>query len=487
MSTVSPSTTDPLVFGQRVRHLRRARELTLEALGTKVDKPASYLSQIETGKREPKLSLVDALATALGVTRRELLAGDPPSRRSQLEIALERAQEEPLYQSLDLPHLKPSARLPDLTLEHLVALYRALSRRSEVAAQSPEGARRANAALRIEMRRADNYFPEIERLAHDALGAVGWDESRAVSERAIVDLSQHCGFEIRRVRDLPRQTRSIADLKHRVVYIPQRDTVPTRAARSVILQTLGHFVLGHDDPIDFADHLRQQVEANYFAGAVLAPEGPAVELLLDAKARRDLSVEDLKEIFYISYEMAAHRFTNLATRHLGLTVHFLRADDEGAIAKAYENDGIPFPADSDGVIEGERVCRRWGAHTALDAEDAFDIHYQYTETPTGSYWEATHVEADQLPLHTVTVGTRETDARFFRGSETRHREQSGCPDGPCCRVPVGDLRQRWSGMAWPSPRHQPQVVATPPVGAYPGVDLAEVFEFLDRHTGTAIE
>jgi XRE family transcriptional regulator, fatty acid utilization regulator len=485
----SPTTTsDPLVFGQRVRHLRRARGLTLDALSARVGKPASYLSQVETGKREPRLSLVDALASALAVTRAELLSIEAPSRRSQLEIALERAQEEPLYQSLDLPYLKPSARVPDVALEHLAALYRSLSRRAEVAAQSPEGARRANAALRLEMRSADNYFPEIELVAHDALVAIGWDETRAVSERAMVDLARHFGFEIRRVRDLPRQTRSVTDLKHRVIYIPQRNAVPTRAARSVILQTLGHFALGHADPIDFADHLRQQVEVNYFAGAVLAPEGPTVEFLSDAKRRRDLSIEDLKEVFYISYEMAAHRFTNLATRHLGLAVHFVRADEEGAIQKAYENDDIPFTADHDGVIEGEHVCRRWGARTALHAEDAFDIHYQYTETPTGGYWEVTHVVADRPPYHAVSVGVREADAQFFRGRQTRRREISACPEGPCCRVPVGELRERWSGLAWPLPRQQPQVIAAPPVGAYPGVDLAEVFEFLDvRSFGDAAQ
>ena len=39
--------------------------------------------------------------------------------------------------------------------------------------------------------------------------------------------------------------------------------------RTILLQTLGHFVLGHSAPQDFADFLRQRVEANYFAAAVL--------------------------------------------------------------------------------------------------------------------------------------------------------------------------------------------------------------------------
>ena len=104
-----------------------------------------------------------------------------------------------------------------------------------------------------------------------------------------------------------------------------------RQARSVVLQTLGHFALEHSDTNDFADYLRQRIESNYFAAAMLAPERPAVDLLQEAKRDGDVSVEDLKETFYISYEMAAHRFTNLATMHLDLPVHFLRTDSEGVI------------------------------------------------------------------------------------------------------------------------------------------------------------
>ena len=90
-----------------------------------------------------------------------------------------------------------------------------------------------------------------------------------------------------------------------------------------------------------------------------------VEQLREAKGRGDISIEDLKEVFYISYEMAAHRFTNLATKHLELPVHFLRTDPEGVVQKAYENDGIAFPMDTDGGLEGERVSRHWGARQAL--------------------------------------------------------------------------------------------------------------------------
>ena len=479
MAATSP---ELLNLGRRVRQLRRAQGLTLRELGERVGRTASSLSLVENGKREPGFSLVEALAQALGVGVAELAEGDIVDRRAQLEIALQLAQEESLYRSLGLAHLDPPRRVPDEILEHIITLYRQLSARVELSTASTEGAREANAALRVEMRSRDNYYDDIEQSAEDALRAVGWQGAGAISERTILDLAGHFGFEVRRVADVPRRTRSVTDLRNRVVYIPQRNAAPTRAARSLILQVLGRFALGHENPVDFAEYLRQQVEANYFAGAVLAPKSAVLPFLADAKRRHDLSIEDLKEVFYISYEMAAHRFTNVATRHLGLRVHFLKADAEGAILKAYENDGLPFTTDPSGAIEGQRACRFWGARTAFLSEDAFDIHYQHTETPAGTYWSATHIETDQSPLTSISVGVRDRDALYFRGARTAHRQRSTCPDPQCCRQPSADVEARWGGMFWPAPLQHASMLATFPVGPIPGVDLAEVLEFLEHRT-----
>lgn len=91
---------DLVTFGQRLRHLRRARGLTLSDLGERVGRAPSQLSLLENGKREPKLSLLTSLASALGVSMEELLSKQPPSRRAQLEIAVEEAQRDPLYRTL---------------------------------------------------------------------------------------------------------------------------------------------------------------------------------------------------------------------------------------------------------------------------------------------------------------------------------------------------------------------------------------------------
>jgi hypothetical protein len=184
--------------------------------------------------------------------------------------------------------------------------------------------------------------------------------------------------------------------------------------------------------------------------------------------------------------MAGHRFTNLATEHLGLRTHFLRSDEQGIIWKAYENDDVPFPRNSVGAIEGQRLCREWGTRQAFASEARYAIHYQYTDTSVGTFWCATFVEDEAGPPVAVTTGVRFEDARWFRGWDTRRHSISGCPDGDCCRVDRG-LDTRWDGMVWSSVRPNSHMLAAMPVETIPGVDRVEILEFLDRHAADRIE
>jgi predicted transcriptional regulator/DNA-binding XRE family transcriptional regulator len=472
---------DPDVLGRRLRHYRRSRGLTLDGLGSLVGKPAPYLSLLENGKKEPRLGLINDLAAALEVTAADLLSQEAPTHRDRLELALARAQDDPLYRSLGLPELRPSAALPDAALEHVLRLFDELKGRSIPNIVTREEARIANAELRREMRASGNHDAAIEKVAAEALAAVGYAGTGPISQGDLQGLAAHLGFTVHRAQGMPSSVRSVTDLRHHRVYIAQRDVLSNRAARSVILQTLGHFALGHGEPADFTEFLRQRVAANYFAGAVLMPETAVVAHLRKAVEERDVAVEDLKDLFYVSYEMAAHRFTNVATAHLALPVHFVRSDDQGIIWKAYENNGVPFPRNSVGAIEGQRLCREWGTRQAFFSDDRYAMHYQYTDTAVGTFWCGTHVDPTRVPLNAVTVGVRFEHAKYFRGRDTNRHSVSRCPDGPCCRRPGDELAARWEGFAYPSVRPNSHVLAAMPVETIPGVDLTDVYEFLERN------
>jgi len=470
---------DLATFGQRLKHLRRARGLTLADLGEQVGRTPSVLSLIENGRREPRLTLVEQLASALSVPVSELMKKQPPSRRAQLEIALEHAQRDPSYKALGLPNLRVGTRVPTEVLEHLVALWAELRAQRSKPTATPEEAREANAALRASMRTRGNYFADIERAAGDSLAKAGYTGG-ALSQGMLMSVVAQHGFSVRYVGDLPRTVRSLSDLRLRRIYVSQ-ESVGGHSPRTIISQALGHFLLGHDTPRDFADFLRQRVESNYFAAAMLMPESAAVPFLRAARDTRDLSVEDLTDVFSVSYEQAAHRVTNLITHHLDVPCHFVKNDSSGIIYKAYENDGITFPADVSGAIEGQRMCRQWSGRRVFSAPDRFSPYYQYSDTPSGTYFCVAQVDPRADRGSAITLGVPFAESRWFRGRETSVRTRSRCPDGECCqRAPLA-LTERWEGQAWPSARAHSHILSALPAGSFPGVDDVDVYEFLDRH------
>ncbi len=472
---------DLALFGQRLKHVRKARGLTLAELGARVGRAPSVLSLLENGRREPRLSLIEALAQALSVSTADLLRQQPPSRRAQLEIALAQAEKDPAVSELGLPPLRVGARVPTDVLEHIAALHTELRRQRAKPTATPEEAREANAGLRAMMRERGNYFAPIEEAAAGVLAAAGY-QGGPLSQGLLHSVVSHHGFAVRYVHDLPRSARSVTDLRNRRIYLKQ-ESLGAHSPRTVLLQTLGHFVLGHSAPLDFADFLRQRVEANYFAAAVLMPEQPAAKFLRSAKDARDLSVEDMRDVFAVSYEMAAHRLTNLATHHLGLPCHFVKNDEGGIIYKAYENDGVVFPSDVTGAIEGQRMCREWSGRQVFAAADRFSPLCQYSDTPSGTYWCVAAVDPGPERGYAITLGVPFEHSRWFRGRETTRRVTSACPDGECCQRPPARLAARWEGLAWPSARAHSHILSALPRGSFPGVDEADIYAFLERHEG----
>ena len=470
---------DSLTIGRRIRQLRLDRGFTLDTMGSAMGRAASQISVIENGKRELKLGELQRLAKILEVSMDDLLSAEAPSRRAALEIALERAQRGPLYASLNLPALPIRKSLSDEAIETVLALHDELQRLHGERAATPEEARRANTELRREMRKRNNHFPELEATAKTLLAAVG-HTGGPLSQRVASDLASHLGFSLHYVADLPASTRSVTDLANGRIYLPLGQ-VNGSDPRSTLLQALASHALGLGQPKDYAEFLRQRVATNYLAGALLVPEASAVDFLQQAKQRRELSVEDLRDAFAVSYETAAHRFTNLATEHLGIPVHFLKSDESGTLVKAYENDNVLFPTDVLGAVEGQTVCRFWSARRVFEVDDRFSPYHQYTDKPVGTYWCTSRIQPGSRGNFSVSVGTPFAHVKWFRGRDTTNRFVSTCPDPACCRQPPAGLATRWENNALPSPRVNSSLLAAMPTGGFTGVDTTEVYEFLDGH------
>jgi transcriptional regulator with XRE-family HTH domain len=470
---------DALTIGRRIRQLRAERGLTLDELASAVGRAPSQLSMIENGRREPKLTLLQAIARALGTTLDAILTSEPLDERSSLEIDLERAMRGQTFSALGIEPFRVGKTVPDEVLRAMLALQGEIDRLRDERAATPEEARRANVALRRLMRTQDNYFPELEGQAREILDAVD-HPGGPLTQRTANDIAGHLGFTLHYVPDLPQTTRSVADIKHGRLYLSSRLTAKGDP-RTAVLQALSSRILGHSEPTDYAEFLRQRVETNYLTGALLVPEADAVPFLRDAKTARAISIEDLRDAYSVSYETAAHRFTNLATTHLGIPVHFLKVHESGTITKAYENDDVNFPADRLGAIEGQSCCRRWTSRVVFDVDDRFNPYYQYTDTGNGTYWCTARVEASSEGQHSVSVGVRFDDTKWFLGRDTPNRAVSKHSVEVCCRRAPADLETAWRENSWPSVRTPRTLLATLPTGAFPGVDTTEVYEFLQAH------
>lgn len=471
---------DSLMIGKRIRQLRTERGMTLDALGAAIGRAPSQVSVLENGKREPRLSDLQTLAKALGVGLDALLSSEPPSRRAALEIALERAQQGPLYSSLGLPALPVRKTLSDEAIETILGLHAELDRLHRQRAATPEEARRANTELRQQMRKQNNYFPELEATAARLLVAVG-HTGGPLSQRVASDLASHLGFSLHYTKDLPASTRSVSDLRNGRIYLKLNSGGDPRTA---LLQALAGHVLGVTDPKDYSEFLRQRVETNYLAAALMVPEADAVEFLAKAKNARELSVEDLRDAFAVNYETAAHRFTNLSTQHLDIRVHFLKVHESGTISKAYENDNAAFPTDALGAVEGQLVCRKWSARQVFAVDDRFSPYHQYTDKPAGTYWCTSSIQSTAQGAYSVSVGTPFANAKWFRGRDTQRRQVSTCPDPACCRRPPQGLADKWADNALPSARLQASLLAAVPSGSFTGIDQTEVYRFLESHAPT---
>ena len=72
-STKRPASPLRNVFGRRLRAARQARQMTIADLAYAAHMDWSYLTQLELGKKNPSLDLMDSLAHAVGIRLKDML------------------------------------------------------------------------------------------------------------------------------------------------------------------------------------------------------------------------------------------------------------------------------------------------------------------------------------------------------------------------------------------------------------------------------
>ena len=62
-------------LGMRIKYLRNQKKMSIEGLALSCELSSNYLCELENGKRNPSLNVLDKIAKGLGISMSSLLEG----------------------------------------------------------------------------------------------------------------------------------------------------------------------------------------------------------------------------------------------------------------------------------------------------------------------------------------------------------------------------------------------------------------------------
>lgn len=383
-----------LLLGLKLRSFRNERGLGLRDLAELTGLSVSYLSEIETGRKYPKLQKLLTLASSLGVGYEDLVSLRTDERlgpigellsssffrefplelfRIEPEAVIQLMTEAPIEAGALLRALSEIARTYDLRVEHFLF-----------------------AALRAYQQLLHNHFPDIEKAAENFLDRHGWRGRRGLAAGELQKvLEEEHGYIIEEEtlagHPVLGDLRSVfvagpPGLKGRPHLSINDRLLPAQRA-FLFGRELGYLNLGlvqrsstsTQISVDTFAQVINDFKAAYFSGALLLQRE-----LLGADLRRFFalprwSAEDFTSIL-ASYETTPetffYRLSQLLPAQLGLEKLFFarlshRRGGAGIrLTKMLNMSQLPIPA---GVEPQEHYCRRWPGSKLLLADDPAEV------------------------------------------------------------------------------------------------------------------
>ncbi|MEZ4407032.1 MAG: short-chain fatty acyl-CoA regulator family protein [Polyangiales bacterium] len=431
-------------LGEKVRMLRRQRDLSQVALAERLGVSASYLNLIENNKRPLPATLLLRVAEALTVDLSAFSSG----AEARLDADLMEVFSDPMFEGDHLTNAdvrefvqsSPSAARAVLTLYRA---WRQSQGQADVMAQSflagedhpaISATRSPSEDVNDFIQARGNHFAELEGAAESLCARarletddmfrglaehltrahdVGVTVVRSVDERGTLRRYDAAARRIFLSELLPTRSRTF-QLAHQIALLECRDAIDSLC----------------EDPTlstDDARALARVALANYFAGAVVMPYARFVEAA--RRERYDLDV--LGRRFRVGFEQVCHRLTTL--RRPGaeaVPFHMIRIDVAGNISKRFSGSGIRFARFSG-------ACPRWNVFQAFLTPGM--IRIQISEMPDGEVYfclaRSIMKDAggfhDQQPVQAIGLGCKVEHARSLVYADGLDL------DNPRIVVPVG--------------------------------------------------
>ena len=425
------------MIGRTVRRLRTERDLSQQALATRLGISASYLNLIEHDQRAVTASLLIKLAEILQVDLRELSG----SQERTLELGLREAFSDPLLGAAAVPEAEITAMAGTSpgAARAVLALYRAwrVAREDASGIALPSGRRvlLPNEEARDFFDTHSNHFPALEAAAGGISAALGHiapaEMNHAIAERlrrehkltvTVTDLDG----ALRRYdpatrglvlsEGLPRESRGF-HMAFQLVMMESRDAVEALvgAARASTQE---------------AGMLIRIGLLNYTAGALLMP----YDLFLTAARTLRHDMESVAARFGVSFEQACNRLSTLQRSGArGVPFFFLRVDPAGNVSKRFSAAGYPF-------ARYGGSCPRWVAHTAFTSPGSVQV--QIAELPDGTAYlcfaravtRPAGKWGEPRPVHVIAMGCAVTNAPDVIYADGLNLETSKVGIGLSCRL-----------------------------------------------------
>jgi predicted transcriptional regulator/DNA-binding XRE family transcriptional regulator len=424
------------MIGRTVRRLRTERDLSQQALATRLGISASYLNLIEHDQRSVTASLLIKLAETLRVDLAELSG----TQERQLEVGLREVFSDPHLGAEAVPEEEIAALAGNSpnAARAVLAVYRAwrVAREDATGIALPSGRRilLPNEEARDLFDDRANYFPALEAAA-EALAAdlsvAPAEMNHAIAERLrrrheVRVTVQALDGALRRYdpatrglalsESLPRESRGF-HMAFQLALLEAREAVEATVTEA-------------EPSTPEAAMLIRIGLLNYVAGALLMPYLPylaAVQAL-----RHDM--EAVAARFGVSFDQACHRLSTLQRPGArGVPFFFLRVDPAGNVSKRFSAAGFPF-------ARYGGSCPRWVVHTAF-AQPA-SVQVQVAELPDGAaYLCFARAEArsatrwgEPRPMHVVAMGCALANAGEVAYADGLDLDRAKVGIGLSCRL-----------------------------------------------------
>lgn len=370
-----------LIFGLKLRQFRQEKDLSLKELANISGLSASYINEIEKGKKYPKNDKIMLLANSLGVSYDDLISVKLNKELKHLTNILENN----LLKNLpfDLFGIPAQGLLELITNEPtkfkiLVGTLVELARNFNLRVKDF-----LFASLRAHIELKNSYFEEIEQSVQEFLAKFEWnplDFSAGVGFLSQT-LQQDYGYDIQEV-DFSSYP-ELCELKHVVIPSAKRGqrkikfllnkNLSYREKSFIYAKEIGHCFLDQGERsntsiwlnLDSFEQLYNNFKASYFASAVFIPKDDFIiklrRLFQTPKWDQDQFMNILRS-YRGTWDSVFHRMTQILPTFFNLEQMFFIRFVQGTSTDIHDITGELHLSElhtPHGVRSLEHYCRRW--------------------------------------------------------------------------------------------------------------------------------